>query len=351
MPVIALELFMEVRHNFTTLPKRVHNEARNQLDQAKRSIELRNQKIKHLDVGGRLSPESIMFLKTVQGLPLTGQGFPLSSDQIRYASAIAMIEEAYFYACRNDDARYGPTRLRLLTCSPSVGICEIANSTYPVVRTKLATNRLIRKAPISGLMMLDFGLFNPEALQAENQLVIHAHGIVQVEQPGRIKVQSLVRRMSPANANNALGAPVTSLKVRDSGLNAKLKDEDIFGLGRYITKVSCGTNTKFLSKGRMRSQSNLRDWTSIGALKQLEIESYVDALLACWSIGEVGSQLRKEWRKRFFGLLGDGQQPRNSRIKVCGRWEGWRRVWDELDCNVGPANPKSILCLNNSTTT
>ncbi len=330
-------------YKFKRIPRRVRSLARVELAESCKSVDLRNARIENLFSPPSLSASSKRFLRQIRRGPALGQGFPLSSDDVRLAAAIALIEATFLFAEENERLKIGRERLRLLTCSPSVGISNLEDGEFAVTRTKNTVERLVRRAPVSGLLMLDFGLFNPEALEPEDTLATHSHGIVSVASHCRLKVKELELLMSPADPLNVLGAPVTRLTARGSGRHAILEPDDILGLGRYSTKVSCGTNTLFEGKRGQRSQSNQRDWTAIGALRQLEVESYVDVLAACSGVGEVGRDLRLRWRRRFFELLNYDEQPRGSRIDVETRYSGWKRVWAEIDNGFSAADPEAIF--------
>src|SRR5690606_16500538 len=127
-------------------------------------------------------------------------------------------------------------RLRLLTVCPDVGLVDIGDANYPMTRTRLSIDRMIRKASLQGLGMLDLALFCPGRGLPEHLAHIHAHYSIFFDADVKLRIKDWERILAPVGGNhNKLGGKIVRIKSKGSKKRPHLTRDHVAGLGWYMT--------------------------------------------------------------------------------------------------------------------
>lgn len=331
------------KSKFGGIPRKLRFAAEAKLTEAERALDYFDAKLSDPSSLAKLSAEARQFIKSVRRPPQAGRGLPLSSRAVREAAGRAMIETTLHFAHRHRYLRKGTRRLRLLTICPDIGLVPIGRADYAMMRARLAVDRAVRKADLQSVGMLDLALFSPERGEAEHLAHIHSHHWISFNKRTFARIKDWVRALAPAKGNrNSLGGRVVTIRSKGSKKSPRLSPENVASLGWYTTKETCGVNTIYQTKKGQKSESSFSDWTFAGALRQLEFWSYVDARDAVWSAGHRASKMRTYWRRRLLKILELNALPLRNRIDVDTNYEGWKRVWRELNVGFEPIDPVSM---------
>lgn len=328
---------------FPNLPRRWRRVAEQAWTKGEDALGYFEAKISNPENLTQLSSKSQQFLQKVRERARTDNTLPLSAKEVRAASGQALIESVIIHAREDDRLISGRSRLKLLSIKPDVGLVNIDGRAYPAELTKRTSRSYISNTDVDAVMMLDLALFTPGRGQAEHLAHVHCHGAVAQLSAMNGRAGSIRKQVSPKRKPvNGLGDDVVTVSHKGTGNPPTLTDEDVAGLGWYVSKLTCGASTMYLSKKGQKSEKSHTDWSFIGALRQLEFWSYVDVLNACWAHGEVGRSIRTYWRKSLIERLDLGQIPKRREIDFEKRQHQWARVWADLGNGFPAIDPNSI---------
>ena len=293
------------------------------------ALDFFERKLKAGFINLQLSPESQKFINNIWRGANAESQMVLGCRAIQEAHAKAMILSHIEFGRDNPGFMNGDTRARLITLSPSVGIEKIEAMTLPLKQLRGFADRAARKVHSNALFTLDLGLFCPSRGAPVDVVAHHVQGTIWSRGSHFKPIKEANRIGDAFGTRNSLEAKVAVISTRGWGAGGILVVPDVAGLGWYASKLSCGVNTCYTSKGKRKSENSHTGWEPEHALRQLEVLSHVCLFDACWAVGE-GQELRMLWRNRVLNLLGSTIGGR-SEIPHHSRTQKWAQVWSELN--------------------
>jgi hypothetical protein len=267
-----------------------------------------------------LSKQSREFLRWLWNDVELDRPLSMANKHVRRALTLAMVDTLAWGASRFPARRTGPGRFRMLSTSPDLGITNIAVRDIDSAAVSRHYYQAMRKADLHGIGLVDVALLHEPGEIEPSWLSIHYHGAVWSKNP-EFKPRRAEKLAAPANrGRNKLDGRVARCTARKSPLT----ESNICGLGRYSTKISCGT--KVWTGKEYRTM--LAFWHGPQMLRMLEAYSHVEPLAALRGVGE-GCLARRQVKRRLARQLG-GELPYGLRLDTGWLREQWQQVYDDL---------------------
>lgn len=295
--------------------------------EAKRSIADYDRHVAATLADERLSKASVRFLRELWNgeafdVALTSANKTVSLARTR-AIVLALLEDAE----RDPTAVDGPTRYRLLTNCPDLGVTSIEAS---IINPKAIVNHSyqnMKRMDLHGFGCLDLALMHDFDVWKPDYISLHSHAAIRSHDP-KFKPEVAAKACCPKRApQNRFGADVVDISSRCDKYEGL---ERIAQLGRYMSKISCGTKYPIDGKYGRRTITSQRYWHVPEALRGLEAYSHLSPLGTMGGIGE-GRALRSRIKELFASCLEVKRLPYG--VEIDHEWlkHKWRRLHREIE--------------------
>ena len=255
--------------------------------------------------------------------PLTTANRAVSAARTK-AFVLALLEEAE----KDPTAIEGPTRYRMLTNCPDLGVTLITGGALNPVAVGNNYDQAMRppKLNMHGVNCLDVALMHDFGVWQPDWVSLHSHAIVRSFDP-RFKPRLAAKKCCPKRApKNRFGADVVNISSRSKKYHGLMR---IAHLGRYVSKISCGTKFPVQGKHKRRTKTSHRYWQWPEALRSLEVYSHLGALSTMRGVGE-GRALRARIKVLFELSLDVERLPYGAQIDHEQLTQQWARLYREL---------------------
>ena len=275
-----------------------------------------------------LSKQSRKFLRDLWYGDCFDVALTLACRAVNEARTRAMVLALLEVADSDPTAIHGPAKYRMLTTCPDLGVTMITGgSLNPVAVGAQYYQAMINKdMKLHGVNCLDVALMHDFGIWQPDWVSLHSHAAVRsfgVDFKPKLAAKAACPKRSP---QNRFGADVANLSSRADKYKGLMR---IAHLGRYVSKISCGTKYPVQGKDKPRTITSHQYWHCPEALRGLEVYSHLEPLNTMRGVGE-GSALRSRIKELFQQFLQVERLPYGEQIDHAQLTANWARLYDGL---------------------